>query len=512
MAMPVDTLSLVQQQRQYLRAGNKRKVAADTDAFGNDAVTAGNSPLIVAPDFFRSFDEGESTYEADADFGRGGNVNSPQLQFQEGWVPDVLSPPGSSSGVVGTNPAFFHESMSGGPGAAWQTHYPPVVGGLSKASSPVSGPWFRSRAGSWGQGYVATVGVQQSYGTETDSPALVAATSGDLPPDWFDNNVLQHDAFGRKRFPSMMSPRRLVGWKERAVNTSLTCALPGCTGNASIQMFNPYTERARSCLFSFFVHPTDFDQSYSGEQVAWITVNNVTVKTTCEPQVSGCRAPVSKQLHACVTDLPLDKIITQTGLLEIRAKISAVVDECPYNGSLLAAVPTATCMVAPQDQSPVPMMSPNQPNPLLGISGNQTTRVMTAPLKCRQRGCLAYFVFQNYLYGANYTSCTMKVTVNQTDFDNSYNGTPEGIEYIAVQGVNVTTGFVSPGKNPCTAVAAGTPLPQNQLEYVVVQNVPVTKEMNSGLFTVDGKVSPGVDECSSNGYLFDGMIEIVCQI
>ena len=47
----------------------------------------------------------------------------------------------------------------------------------------------------------------------------------------------------------------------------------------------------------------------------------------------------------------------------------------------------------------------------------------------------------------------IKANINQTDFDSTYS--PEQIEYIAVQGENVTDGSVSPGKNPCQAVLNG---------------------------------------------------------
>jgi len=288
-----------------LRGGTNHKGKDPAGDAGH--IYASSHALGEGVDWFNAFSEGESTYDSDADFGRAGNVNSATIQMQDGWVPDVHAPPGAGGTEMGTDPFFFHESMSGGPDAAWQTHYPGVSSGLSEHGYGVNeGPWFKRRAGSYGQGYVATDGVRPGFGGNANNPLLVHKKSGDLAADWFDNSVLQHDGFGREKFPNMLTPRRLhaAGWKERAVNTSLTCNAPGCVAAATIQMFNPYEERAQSCVFSFWVHPTDFDQTYSGEEISWITVNNVTVKTNCQPQVSGCREPVSKQLHACFLNLP----------------------------------------------------------------------------------------------------------------------------------------------------------------------------------------------------------------
>jgi hypothetical protein len=467
-------------------------------------VEAKNAPLLVTPDAFNSFSEGESTYKADADFGQASSINSAKIMLSDGWAPN-FHPPAGVNVKVGADETFFHESMSGGPDAAWQTHYPALSAGSSGQSGTRVGPWYRTRAGGWGQGFGGVVHNQVNL----NNPFFKRKMRNDLPADFFDFSVVQQDDFGRNKFPNLFSSRRLLGWKERAVNASLTCPDPGCTGSAQIHMFDPYTERAQRCVFSFFVRPTDFDQTYSGEEVSWIKVNNVTVKANCQPQVSGCTGnPVSKELHACVAQVPLDKIMTQTGLLEISAKIPEVVDECPYEGNLLSAVPMATCMVAPLDPSPA-LIGRNQA--MLTVTGNQSHMTITAPFKCKERGCKAFYNFKHLNLGdqEQYTNCAMRVTVNQTDFDSSF--APELIEYVAVQGTNVSQS-VSPGKNPCQAVLAGEPLSDTEMEYVVVDGVDVTEAVRSGSFTVDGKISDTVDECASQGYLLDGMITIDCSI
>eukprot|EP00928_Gymnodinium_smaydae_P071253 TRINITY_DN54893_c0_g1_i1.p1 TRINITY_DN54893_c0_g1~~TRINITY_DN54893_c0_g1_i1.p1 ORF type:complete len:563 (-),score=111.04 TRINITY_DN54893_c0_g1_i1:79-1767(-) len=467
--------------------------------------TSLHGPKTKDADWFGSFSQGESTYDASADFGLTVDASNPRYQFQAGWSPDIWSD--SSAGKV-VDEGFFHESMSGGPSVAWQTHYPAVSHRLP-GDSTYAGPWVRLRTGNWVQGYTSGLD-DRHYG---DSGGLFKALgdekkTGDLSANWFDASVNQYDAFGRAHFPSQLSPRSQVGWQYRSVNGSLNCSTPGCSAQLSLTAYDWRRESAQRCTLSFHVHPTDYDHAYSGENVEWIKVNGATISTKCEPKMSGCTAANASQLFTCVLEMPLEKLMPATGQLNITAKIPQVVDECPFEGNLLAATAAVTCLVAPQDPSPMYGMEPNQPAGQV-MESNATYTSLIAPLKCETQGCTAYQkIFLSEL-GTNYSSCRMTVKVNQTDFDNDFNS--EVIEFLSVNGKNVSTG-INPGKNPCKLALLGTPLNATEREYVVLQDHDVTAEVAQGEMYVQSKISPFVEECASNGYLLDGSVHIVCDV
>merc|ERR1719198_2382454 len=144
------------------------------------------------------------------------------------------------------------------------------------------------------------------------------------------------------------------------MNGTMACAAAGCIANATLQAFDGATEIASHCKFSLYLHPTDFDDQYSGERLTFISVNGATVNTDCFPMVSGCNMTTQAPMFSCLRDLSLDSLIDSTGTLRIAAQISDVVDECPYQGNLLSAVPMVTCLVQPKP-TPAPMGQPVLP-------------------------------------------------------------------------------------------------------------------------------------------------------
>jgi len=456
--------------------------------------------------WFGSFAEEESTYDEDGDHGRVGDSSNPQIQFQNGWSPDIRSPAGQTNKVEA---AFFHESRSGGPQAAWQTHSPAVTGGIAGHSSD-TGEWYQRRAGNWAQEYNPDSKKMQGYQGNVIDRLTKPQT---VNPAWFDASVGQVDGFGRKKMPGQMSGRRLVGWEERATNTTLTCSTPGCTANSTLYAFNWHEERAQRCKLSVFFHPTNF--GHEGKAVDWITVNDKRISSRCVPSLeSGCNAAKSRMLYPCVAEVPLDTIITSTSMGELRisAKISEGVDECPYEGNLLSAVPIVSCMVAPHNPSPMLGKMPTVPSQKeLGsqLIASPTGQIAIYPLKCQTAGCVVVEPINVYRKkGVSFSSCTMKILINQTDFDSTFGN--EVVEFLATDRQNITTNL-KPGLNPCENAARGAPLPDDQWQnFVAAENVDVTDEVNEDALVVYAKISPAVDDCASQGNLLDGQVEVQC--
>lgn len=65
--------------------------------------------------------------------------------------------------------------------------------------------------------------------------------------EWFDSTVAQYDAFGRPRAPSEASERFFVDWAERRRSAAIACQAPGCTGSATLEVFNA-SEEHRGCV------------------------------------------------------------------------------------------------------------------------------------------------------------------------------------------------------------------------------------------------------------------------
>mmetsp|Transcript_9397 Transcript_9397/g.25176 ORF Transcript_9397/g.25176 Transcript_9397/m.25176 type:complete len:615 (+) Transcript_9397:77-1921(+) len=451
----------------------------------------------LSADFFHPSAEAEATGDADAEIAAPGGV-------MDGYEVHPDDP--TRVGEETHNAAFFHESLSGGPERAWQTH-PAPQSGLSSGSTE-SGEWHMSPGGEWIQDYRAGSSLKAQTAQMSDKQAA-----------WFEPGINQYDGFGRAKAPYPGSGKALAQgdlWSERSTNASLTCSTPGCTGSATLRVFNADTELASHCKFDFNLHPTDFDDQYSGERLTFISINGVMVNTDCFPMVSGCNATTQRPLFSCVQDLSLDHIIDRTGFLHIEAQISDVVDECPYEGNLLSAVPVVTCLVTPKP-TPEPMGEPAYPPepvmravPIVPPKPRPTHLYVSAPLRCPERGCTAHAEMRFNATEFRLTRCLMNVRINQTDFDGG-DGTVEQIEFLKVDGATLSSN-VSPGSNPCRRAWQGAPMAPSEVVHVLLSGHDVTANASTGMLSVSAKITPHVDECAQNGYLLDGFVEVNCTL
>jgi len=459
---------------------------------GSTRVRLGNQKNA---NWFGIFDEGESTYDVEADDGRAHMDDNMIGRFREGWDPKLPIQSAQDS----KEPRFFDESKSAGYKDAWQTHFPALTGTLS-AGGATPGKWYQAAGGPWQQEYVDS----KSYQSSMLNPA-----------SWFDSSVSQYDGFGRRKFANEETPRRFWDFEERSVNTTLFCKEPGCTANVSLKApFDPATEIAKNCKLSVFFHPTDFDEYYSGEKVEFVDVSNYRATTSCFPMASGCNASAAQRLFPCVSHLDIDNILADpnfTGTLTVASKISDVVDECPYKadekdtGNMLSAVPMVTCLVKPIVELKTETPPPVEPVTL----ANKASCKAEAPIKCTTRGCDAEGSVEiSNFCGQPGNKCKLNLTIYQTDYDNE-DGTLEMIEYIKVGGVTVATN-VKPGKNPCKTSWGGKPAPESDLLYLAVKDQDVAENATTGTIKVEGKISDYVDECGYEGYLFHGLITVDC--
>jgi hypothetical protein len=431
-------------------------------------------------EWFGGFSQEESSFSSD-----GVDVNS-AIKEVEDWSPLKSF----HAALQEKKPQWFEESDSGGYKEAWQTY--PVLN-TKIANDP-------AHTGEWSdQGNR----LQQAYRSWSGQRNPLDLGGSPRPAGWFDNSVDQFDGFGRHMYPGIDSPRNYLYWEEKSVNTSLSCKKPGCTANVSLLApFDWNKELAKDCKLSVFFHPTDFDDQYSGERVEWVQVNGMEVASNCHPLASGCNQTAQNELHPCVNELPIDKLLPKNGDLKIAAKIPTVVDECPYKGNHLSAVPMVTCLVTPKVVNK-PAAKPAKPPPVIVAEGCS----VKMPLQCPTRGCASEISLPISPHCYQQSKCTLKVTVQQTDYDNK-DGTTELIEYIKVDGAQIAS-KVKPGKNPCQAAYSGKPLKTPDLTFTVVASHKL-KNITGRHVRVEGKISKYVDECASNGHLFDALAEITC--
>jgi hypothetical protein len=439
--------------------------------------------------FFGSFSEAESTYDSEAD-----------VKMNRRNYP--LIPPEHPYSDGGVRPsAFFHESQSGGPNQAYQTHYPALRTGIAGRTAGGAGGWHQNGNGQWIQDYNSHVGERELQRHKSAA--------------WFDSGVTQFDGYGRPRMPDPGSVQFMTSWTERSVNTTLTCQASGCRASSMLQAFNPETEEASNCHFSLHLHPTDFDDQYSGERLTFIAVNGVTVNTDCFPMVSGCNESTQAPLFSCLNQLPLENIIDSTGTLTVEAQISDVVDECPYEGNLLSGVPMVTCLVRdrPAAISSTPLGAIAPPLPVAPTQGpvSNLEVYVTSPLKCLTRGCSAETQLTLNRTAVNFSQCLLNVKIYQTDFDNEAD-TFEGLDFLSVDGQNVLYN-VTPGGNPCRSTwANGRSMSLAEIETNVLPNFDVTAAAEDGLISVSTRISRYVDECAHDGYLLNGLVEVNCTV
>lgn len=279
----------------------------------------------VSADFYGAFSEGESTYTEAGD---------PAItRLEDGWDPALTSPLAGK-----TNPAkWFHESPSGGPAEAWQTFYPALKTGLN-GGAYTNGEWVKTAGGSWQQQANGYAG----YESTADDASEANINGGSLAAPWFDIASIQRDGFGRSLAPQPTSPKFYLDWQERSLNATLTCQTPGCIASGAMQLFSSSTEKARFCRMSVLI------EHHSGG-IPWITVNGANVSFECAPPASPCgegAGSAARFLFPCVFDLNLAKLLTQSGRLEVAAKLSdGAESNCTYKGDALRAVPMVSCLV-----------------------------------------------------------------------------------------------------------------------------------------------------------------------
>jgi len=294
--------------------------------------------------WFGAFSQSESSYDEGAE---PTDPQNPLYAVLDGWSPDTGS---SAQGVPAEK---FHESPSATYHDAWQTGYP----------SPTNGnTWYQGAGGSWNQayqGYSKTASVKKSA-------------------EWFDSSVDQYDRFGRFKEPYAGTADRYWWAQDRIVNTTLECKDQGCVANSTLQAFDGTKDRALKCVMNLKVHATDFDSDSSQEVVEWIIVNGVQVKAPCMPGMNGCQKQQGEALYPCIEDLDITHLVPWQGTLNIAAKISDTVDECPYNGNLLSAVPVVSCLVISQNPSPMQGGMPNYQEVTGNSSSSSSSSSVTA--------------------------------------------------------------------------------------------------------------------------------------
>lgn len=450
--------------------------------------------------WFGGFDQMESTYTEEGE--NAYRELNPARTVQGGFQFGYTSP--LKDNEIKDH-VWFHESPSAGDLDAWQSHYPEVDGSVAGNRNVRANKWRETAFQGWVQDY------NPSYLT-----GKRAGKPGRYPAEWFDSSVLNYDGFGREMLPYPDTPRRAMqdgdAWTERAVNTTVECADIGCTANSTLTAYDASAEQAQNCRLTIGVHPTDFDDDWGREKIDQWTVNGFLVKAMCDPRARGCNASAARPLYTCVNDLGVDHILDSAGSLSISGTINRLVDECPYNGNLLSAVATVTCLVRPIPPAPTtaaPALQAEAPAQQVA-----RTAMANVTLSCSAPGCNASTVLDlDPAIAMLGGQCLMNISVAQTDFDDDL-GLPEQLDFLALEGVGNLT-LSQPTQNPCNSEYAGNPLPEDQRTHMVVTDENVTGAllaMPAGSIRLTGKISDQVDECASNGKLLDAVIQVRCTL
>lgn len=485
---------VVATQGRRLRTVSLADVSADAITQKASSVQHGKAQNPLPSGWFGDFAQDESTYTPQ---GLDASKDDPGWAVRYGKDPSLESP--------FTNPQvfkseFFQESESGGSKAAYQTNYPSLSSGIAGNRATPENDWRQTPSG-W----------VQDYRPERKFEA------GPARADWFDNSVAQVDGFSRQLTPSGHDGLSFADsdWKERSVNTTISCKAPGCTATSSLQLFATDKEEARNCKLSIHIHPTDYDDDFGAEHVEHWKVNGYVAARECNPRARGCNSTAEKPLYPCLNSFDVDKVVNTAGSLVIEGKNSIMVDECPYKSNLLSGVAMATCMIRSKSTAGALL------NQTKGDK-NATTSMFTMAdmlgegvMKCDKPGCTATtHVYFSPAIALNGGKCTMNVSVHQTDFDDAL-GLPEQIDFIQVEGKNITTGPLQPGKNPCNERYKGTNVTADSLIFSAVKEYDITQLIKdsagiAGALKVSGKISDQVDECGHEGNLLFGNVTIRC--
>jgi len=312
-------------------------------------------------------------------------------------------------------------------------------------------------------------------------------------------------------------------WIERAINTTVVCATPGCTGRSSLQAYNPKTEEGRFCRLNIAVHPTDFDDDYDTEPIDLWVVNGYGARSKCDPMARGCNATAARPLYSCLRELDVDHVVDPSkGNMVIEGRLNKMVDECPYNGNFLSAVAVVTCLVRgiPEvyaESHGLPLTSSGGPYSSSDTEALEGFTVETV-LACDAPGCKNLTTFYVNPTVAFYGgTCTMDVVLDQTDFDDSTYSS-EFLEYIELKGYGNLSGTVFPGKNPCNEEYAGMKVAASDRNYTVATGIDVTEAVLKGdvgivgTLQLEGKISDMVDECAVDGkWLLHASAKVTCS-
>jgi hypothetical protein len=126
----------------------------------------------------------------------------------------------------------------------------------------------------------------------------------------------------------------------------LQCKLCGCIANCSLTL-EPMSKAGHKCLLGVSIRQTDFESPE--ELVEWISVNNKTIKTKCKPGKNQClekkiaTTAFTHDAFPCVTGYDVTSLAAQNQTIDVSAKISLMVDECPSNGFLLDGFAEVIC-------------------------------------------------------------------------------------------------------------------------------------------------------------------------
>jgi hypothetical protein len=189
------------------------------------------------------------------------------------------------------------------------------------------------------------------------------------------------------------------------------------------------------------------------------------------------------------------------GTLQLSAKISSMVDECPFNGNLLSGVAKASCLV--RKHIPITLTTTAAPDQ------STTPGHAEALLQCKEHGCEAKAVLKMNASSVKGQSCKLTVKINQTDFDKDH-GSPEWVEWIKLNGTQVKA-KCEPGQNPCKTQNLDEDYVKRPEAFTCVSDQAVDVQALSGVVEVTAKLSQKVDECASQGFLLDGLAVVDCK-
>mmetsp|Transcript_22928 Transcript_22928/g.48022 ORF Transcript_22928/g.48022 Transcript_22928/m.48022 type:complete len:624 (-) Transcript_22928:35-1906(-) len=290
---------------------NERTLKAETSLLEvqatSDAASRRESRRKLDPDFFASFTDAESTFDADG-----------RPRFEEAANPRAVSDESESIPTI-EPPQWFQESPSAGPKQAWQTYDPETEDVSWRAKAP---DWQLRGFGRLQQDWAPVESREKGNADREDGKEAA----------WFDTLVDQYDWFGRPRAPTPESPKFYVEWSRVSRTADLSCGPPGCVAETSLKVFENASEMEyKMCQLSVMVHATDFDDQYGREKIEWILINNKEAVRDFAPQApKGCETNDNMaDLHGSdVTEQKLSNL-SKSSLLAVASKPDVKTKQTP---------------------------------------------------------------------------------------------------------------------------------------------------------------------------------------